>query len=261
MFDIWEAGHAVLESAKQQLGDEIALIIYTGSRFKGTHSPYSDLDLYYVPRTHAEAHCTLLFDQTPLDLFPVNWSRLESWANYEQPNTSAIVDATVLYAHSAADRARLEELKARIQELQQPEQRPLMVEKAIRLFKQTGYHYFLLDVECTAADPFACKREAWKIVEIVLHALAVMNQTFYHSDCGKNLAEVLALPKRPPDIERLLAVIVESADYVAVKAAVRTLLHQTKAFLADEHQALTALTPLAEQFRAYQMFVFTLSAR
>lgn len=251
MTDVWLAAHAIIASAKQKLGDEIALIVHTGSRLRGTHSAYSDLDLYYVPAADTAAHCTVLYAGTPIDFFPLSWSRLAGFANYEQPLTSLIADAQVLYARSPADLARFEQLQARIAELQLPEQRLLMVNKAIALFKQTGYHYYLLDVECPADATFAWKREAWKLVEIVLHALAVLNQTFYHSACGKNLAEVLALPKRPAQIAELIETIVQATDYAAVKAAIRTLLHETKQLLAAEHQALVTPTPFAEQFCAY----------
>lgn len=251
MDDLWRAANAIIASAQQKLGDEIALIVYTGSRLRGTHSAYSDLDLYYVPATAAEAHCTILYAGTPIDFYPVAWDRLEQWANYEQPLTALLTDVQLLYVRSPADRARFAQLQARVAALQLPEQRLFMVKKAIALFKQTGYRYFLLDVECTAADTFAWKREAWKIVEMVLHALAVLNQTFYHSDCGKNLAEVLALPKRPPQIAELLAMVVNATAYAQVKSAIQRLLQQTKQLLAAEHQALVTLTPFAEQFRAY----------
>ena len=251
MEDLWRAANAIIASARQKLGDEIALIVHTGSRLRGTHSAYSDLDLYYVPATKAEAHCTVLYAGTPIDFFPIPWRRLEQWANYEQPLTALLTDVQLLYVRSPDDRARFAELQARIATLQLPEHRLLMVKKAITLFKQSGYRYFLLAVECKPADTFAWKREAWKIVEMVLHALAVMNQTYYHSDCGKNLHEVLALPKRPAQLAELMAVIVNAADYEEVKRAIQTLLQQTKQVLAAEHQALTPLTPFAEQFRAY----------
>ena len=251
MDDLWRAANAIIASARQKLGDEIALIVHTGSRLRGTHSAYSDLDLYYVPATEAEAHCTILYAGTPIDFYPIAWRRLEQWANYEQPLTALLTDVQLLYVRSPADRARFEQLQARIATLQLPEQRLFMVNKAIALFKQTGYRYFLLDVECRPADTFAWQREAWKIVEMVLHALAVMNQTFYHSDCGKNLAEVLALPKRPAHIAEIIAVVVNAADYGQVKTAIQRLLQQTKQLLAAEHQAMVTLTPFAEQFRAY----------
>lgn len=251
MDDLWRAANAIIASARQKLGDEIALIVHTGSRLRGTHSAYSDLDLYYVPATEATAHCTILYTGTPIDFFPVSWHRLEQWANYEQPLTALLTDVQLLYVRSPADRARFEQLQARIATLQLPEQRLFMVNKAIALFKQSGYRYFLLDVECNPADTFAWKREAWKIVETVLHALAVMNQTFYHSDCSKNLHEVLALPKRPAQLAEIMAVIVNAADYGQVKRAIQILLQQTKQILVAEHQTLTPRSSFAEQFRAY----------
>lgn len=251
MTDIWLAANAIIASAHQQLGDKIALIVHTGSRLRGTHTAYSDLDLYYVPSVETAAHCTVLYAGTPIDFFPISWARLERFANYDQPLTSLIADAQVIYARSAADLARFEQLQTRIAELQLPAQRLLMVNKAIALFKQTGYHYYLLDVECAADATFAWQREAWEIVKLSLQALAVMNQTFYHTDCGKNLAEVLALPKRPAQIAELLESIVQSTDYTTVKGAVQTLLHETKQLLAAEHQALVTPAPFAEQFNAY----------
>lgn len=251
MTDVWLAANAIIASAHEQLGDKIALIVHTGSRLRGTHSAYSDLDLYYVPSVETAAHCTVLYGGTPIDCFPLSWSRLERFANYEQPLTSLVADAQILYARSPADQARFQQLQERIVELQSPAQRLLMVNKAIALFKQTGYPYVLLDIECPIEATFAWKREAWKIVELVLQALAVLNQTFYHTDCGKNLAEVLALPKRPAEIADLLAKIVQSNDYATVKATVRTLLHETKQLLAAEHQMLVTPTPFAEQFNAY----------
>jgi predicted nucleotidyltransferase len=251
MIDLFDVARIIANDAQQRLRDEIALIVYTGSRIKGTHSPNSDLDLYYVPRTQSEAHCTLLYGQFPIDFFPVAWDRLERWANYEEPHTSLIVDSYIAYARSDEDRARFEQLKARIFELQQPQHRSRMIHKAIDLFKRTGYHYFLLDANCAQAELFSFKREAWKIVEIVLHALAVMNQTFYHDDCGKNLAEVLALPQKPARIEEILTAIIQSVDYETVKADIRTLLIEIRDLLNAQQREIGAITPFAEQFHAY----------
>jgi predicted nucleotidyltransferase len=251
MTDLFDVAKAMTDDAKQKLGDEIALIVYTGSRIKGTHSPNSDLDLYYVPRTQRGAHCTLLYGQFPIDLFAIPWSRLERWAEYEEPLTSMIVDSQVVYAGSSEEQARFEGLKARVIELQQPQHRSAMIHKAVEIFKGVGYHYFLLDADCTQTDLFSFKREAWKIVEIVLHALAVMNQTFYRADCGKNLAEVLALPRKPDQIEEILASIVESADYETVKAQIRTLLLESQDLLDAQLREVSEITPLADAFRAY----------
>lgn len=248
---IFAIGDVLVEDAKRRLGDQIALIVYTGSRIKGTGSAYSDLDLYYVPRTGIGAHCTLLYGQTPFDLFPISWHGLEGRANYDHPHTSVLVDAKVVYAGSAAELTRFTALQDRIFALQLPENRRLMVEKAIGIFQGVGYGYFLFDAACAPTDLFAWKREAWKMVETTLYALAVMNQTFYHSDCGKNLAEVLALPQQPPALCETLAVIVESTNYATVKSALCALLHQTKALLTRELQAQQPLVPFAEQFRAY----------
>jgi predicted nucleotidyltransferase len=251
MTDLFDVARIIADDARQRLGDEIALIVYTGSRVKGAHSPNSDLDLYYVPRTQAEAHCTLLYGQFPIDLFPIPWSRLERWANYEDPHTSMIVDSQIAYARSDEDRARFEQLKARIFELQQPQHRAAMIQKAIEIFKGVGYHYFLFDAGATQSDLFSFKREAWKSVEIVLHALAVMNQTFYHVDCGKNLAEVLALPQKPAKIKEILTTIVESADYETVRANVRKLLVETRDLLDAQLREVSENTPFADLFRAY----------
>jgi predicted nucleotidyltransferase len=251
MTDLFDVARIIADDARQRLGDEIALIVYTGSRIKGTHSPNSDLDLYYVPCTQSEAHCTLLYGQLPIDFFPIPWDRLERWANYEEPHASLIVDSQIAYARSDEDRARFEQLKARIFELQQPQHRPLMIRKAIDLFKGVGYHYFLLDAECAQTGLFSFKREAWQIVEIALHALAVMNQTFYRTDCSKNRAEVLALPHRPAQIEEILSTIVESANYETVKTNVRRLLIETKDLLDTQLREISEIIPFAHQFRAY----------
>ncbi len=231
--DVFDVADSIVSKAIEELGSGVAIVALTGPRVRGTHTPESDLDMFYVPAQDIHASYTIVYRDILFDLFPLSWKRLEAWANYDDPRTSALVDSRVVYHRSSEDLQRFEELKATVARLQRPEHSVTMLEKASRILLDAASRLAVLD---THAEPTltATRSEAVKTLDTMLHCLAVANQTYFSTGFGRNLEEVLALPVRPADIEKQISAIVESQNGETIIKGASSLLGSIRALLLSE---------------------------
>jgi predicted nucleotidyltransferase len=119
--DVTYVTNLMVEKHLARLGEETELIFLFGSREKGTAHPNSDVDLCYTPVHESEwAHCTVTVEGILFDLFPLHWSQLERMADFDDPRTSLIMDARVVYHRTEEALTRFRGLQDRIRRLEQP---------------------------------------------------------------------------------------------------------------------------------------------
>ena len=233
----------------RELGDEVELIFRYGSQIKGNTHHYSDLDVSFVPaQEQTWTSITVLVDNTLVDLFPLHWSRLERWANFDDVRGTVLLNGQIIYQRSAEAGERFQALAARLRALQQPSARSDMLRKAQGLFQTTGYADYLLRQQAANGHLLACIHQSQNIVKTVLHALAICNQT--PTDTRK-LAQVLALPRLPENFGDVVERVNHAHTPAALVVACEALLATTRAFLLDEQRQLTrGATPFPVLFNA-----------
>lgn len=159
MSDVFAIADILVEHAVQTYGDEIAIIAYYGSYAKGTASPTSDLDIFYIPEPGKARALSSQFviEGRPYDFWPVSWALAEEIADATTTRpwvlaASLLIDAKVLYQRSTADLERFRALQARTEALTEPPQRRKMIKQALVEFQQTLFQLGQIRLAVAAAD-------------------------------------------------------------------------------------------------------------
>lgn len=256
MVDVFKVAAVFVDHAIKAHGGEIGIIAYYGSYALGMASPTSDLDLIYIPdegKAATLAACFIL-DDICFDFFPIPWARAEGFSTGRTGwavGPALIANAQVLYARSEADLARFNALKAKISELQRPEQKPQMVQRALETFKTTVFHLGNLRLATLQADFASIRRAAWLVAMNVIECLALVNQTYFNRGWDANLAEILQLRTKPEKLETLLAILATTTEPNQINQAAETLVQATREILLHEQQVLATPSTVQAQFANY----------
>lgn len=263
MPNVFEIADIFVEHALRSHEGAIAIIAYYGSYAKGTASPTSDLDLFYIADAGKARTLSSQFviDGLPYDFWPISWPFAESIANAQAGRpwavaASLIADARVLYHRSQEDLARFEGLQARIEELTQPEQRRFMVEKALDAYDTVLSRLGQIRLAVDEGDEAGAHWAAQQLVNGAANCLALMNQTYFSKGWGANFDQILALPERPADLEHLLRAVLmpESVDHLP--AAAGRLAYAVRATLRDAQRSIAEPEDAQTVFKDFYFFVF-----
>lgn len=263
MPNVFDIADILVEHALRAHESEIVIIAYYGSYAKGTASPTSDLDLFYIPDADKARSLSSQFviDGLPYDFWPISWDFAEAVANAEAGRpwavaASLIADAQLLYYRSVEDRARFEGLQARIAELTRPEQRPLMVKKALDAFKEVLFQTGQLRLAVAEEDAAGAYWAAQQTVNGAANCLALANQTYFSQGWGANVEQILALPERPADLEALIEALLTSADVARLPEAADRLAQAVHATLRAAQHSTAKPAEAQEVFKDFYFFVF-----
>jgi predicted nucleotidyltransferase len=225
----------------RQLGDEVDLIFRYGSLLKGTAHQYSDLDISFVPVHDTTWHSiTVLVENTMIDFYPMHWSHLERMSTFDDISATVLLEHEIVYQRSEAAAARFRGLAARLREMQQPENFPVMLQKAQSIFEQLGYQYYLLRQQAERGHLLSCMQHSRHILRGVVHCLAVCNQATIDT---RKLNQVLSLAKLPTDFASSVDLITNSTDPTELLTASENLMQSTRALLLAEQNRLRTDKP------------------
>lgn len=245
--DVARLTEVLTEAILRELGDEVDIVFRYGSFLTGGTTSYSDLDISYVPQHENTWHSiTTVVDGVMVDFYPLHWSRLEAMAAFDDVSCGVLLANEVVYSRSSDVAARFATLPSLLRVRQYPATRPEMVEKALGLFRQTGYPYYLLRQAAAGDHLLGAMHQARAILGTVLHALMVVNQSCVDT---RKLDQVLALHKLPEDFAETVERVTGATTPGETLAAVETLLATTRALLLDEQrEALRSHATFAEVF-------------
>jgi predicted nucleotidyltransferase len=263
MPDVFEIANVFVEHALRAHEGEIAIIIYYGSYAKGTASPTSDLDLCYIADAGKARSLSSQFviDGLPYDFWPISWEFAESIANADSGRpwavaASLIADARVLYHRSPEDLARFEALQARIEKLTQPEQRPLMVKKALDAYKEVLFRLGQIRLAVDEGDEASAHWAAQQLVNDAANCLALMNQTYFSKGWGANFDQILALPERPADLDALMRGVLTPQTVARLPQVAERLALALRATLQETQRSIAEPSDAREVFKDFYFFVF-----
>lgn len=252
MLDVFKVADLLVSRSIATHGDEIDLIAYYGSHAQGVARAGSDLDIFYVPAEGKDPPIgrTVLIEGLLFDFWAIRWETLEGFATGRIRGWSfapAIVHhAKPLYVRSEAQRARLDALKQKVLNLQSPEARPAMIQRALDAFSQVLVHLGNLRLAMAeggdlAAGDFADVRHAgWKTVLSAWECLCLANQTFCDQGWGKLLEQIPRLRARPDNLEALIVTISTSGEPALIAGAAEELALGTRQVLRDLQKTLAA---------------------
>lgn len=263
MPDVFKIAQTFVDHATETHPGEIAIVAYYGSYAKGTDSPTSDLDLFYIP-DKGKAHSLssqFIIDGLPYDFWPLSWEFATSIANAQDErdwavSASLLADAKVLYQRSPADLARFEALQTRIQTLTQPESRAEMTTRALAAFKSVCFQHNQMELAATKNDRSSMRWAAHKFVNGVFNCLALLNQRYLSKGWGGNWQEALDLEIKPAGLADNAAIIVSDQDTNTILQAATTLRNTLRKTLSSAQQADAKPGTAQAVFKDFYFFVF-----
>jgi len=262
MTDVFKIAEILVSHAKKVHGDEIGIIAYYGSHAKGTATPTSDLDIYYVPDDGkaGSLSTTFILDDLPYDFWGPSWWLLEEIANVRSGrpwavSASMIADTKILYYRSQVDLDRFNALKERIQALVQPEQRGYMVERALDEFRTTLFQLGQMRLAITKDDIPGLHWAGWKFLGSAVNCLALVNQTYFSKGWGGNTAQILQMAHKPDELESMLNGILQPGEPLETLSHAQRLADEVRAILLIAQRSLAKRTTPQDEFKDFYYYI------
>lgn len=223
----------VVERAKRDFPEDIALIGLTGSFNTGDFHEKSDLDLIIVNVTERGRGISagFIYDDVGYDIYCSPWSpRLEAQSRLESPMASCLIELQVLYCAKPEYMQQLEAYQRAAKALlAQPigEACLARAEKNINAAKQ-HYAEAWLSTELGQA-----KYAAAGVVLETVNALTQMNNTYIRLGIKRYLEQMLTYAYLPEDFEARYMAVIDANSIDAVRAAAGGLLSALVALYED----------------------------
>jgi hypothetical protein len=252
--DVFEVADFLVSRAVKTYGDEIDIIGYYGSYAKGTARATSDLDIFYIPaegKSPPVGH-TFLIKGILFDFWAIRWATMEGFATGQIRGwslaPSIVYHAKVLHARSEEQAARFAALKQIVQDLQKPEARPHMIQRALDEFKSVLAHLGNLRLAVGTDDLANIRHAGWKVILSVWECLALANQVFFDRGWGNIMEQIPRLHSRPEELEKLIITISTSDDPVLIADAAERLALGTRQVLREFQKSLIVERTACEVF-------------
>jgi len=208
----------VIERAKRDFPEDIAIIGLTGSFSTGDFHEKSDLDLIIINNTDRGwgiSTCFILED-VGYDIYCTPWeTRIEEQANLESPMISCLIDLKVLYCAKPEDMEKLFAYKQRaLDTLAKPLGKECMsrAKKYIDLAKQEYSNALLADDIGTVRYASSC------ILTHVLNALAHLNNTYFKRGVKRYLEEIATFTYAPDEAQILFMAVIEAKTIEEIRS-------------------------------------------
>ncbi|MDU4696556.1 MAG: nucleotidyltransferase domain-containing protein [Paenibacillus sp.] len=191
----------VIERAKRDFPEDIAIIGVTGSFRTGDFHEKSDLDLIIINNTDRGwgiSHCFILED-VGYDLYCTPWNtRIEDQANLESPMVSCLVDLQIVYYAKPEDLEKFQSYRQRaLDALAQPFG-SAWIRRAKKHLDQAKQEY----AQTWLADDLGAVRYAsCEVVYHLMNALTQLNHTYIKRGMKRYLEETRTYRHLPANYE------------------------------------------------------------
>lgn len=208
----------VIERAKRDFPDDIAIIGLTGSFSTGDFHEKSDLDLIIINNTvqgWGISRCFILED-VGYDIYCTPWeTRIEDQANLESPMISCLVDLEVLYCAKPEYQEKLNSYKQRaLDALAKPIGRECIsrAKKNIDSAKQEYTNTLLSE------DIGAVRYASSEVVYQLVNALTHLNNTYFKRGLKRYLEEIATFRYTPDDFENIYMAVIDAKTIAEIRS-------------------------------------------
>lgn len=199
----------VIERAKRDFPDDIAIIGLCGSFSTGDYHEKSDLDLLIINDTNRGAGISSCFilDDVGYDIYCTPWSpRIEAQSNLESPMVTHLIDMKILYCAKPEYLERFERYRRKALDALAIPMGKEVLARANRNIEKAKRHY--ADT-LLSNEPGAVRLAAGALLSEALTALTHLNGTYLKRGIKRFQEEVYAYPRLPEnfreDYEALIA--------------------------------------------------------
>ena len=214
----------VIERAKRDFPEDIALIGLTGSFATGDYHEKSDLDLIIVNDTPRgwEIAVAFILDDVGYDIYCTPWApRIEDQAALVSPMVGCLVDLQVLYCAKPEHLARLESYQQRaLAELK----KPIGADCLSRAKKWIGEAKMALADAQLSEEIGAVRNAAGTVLYNAVNALVSMNNSYIRRGVKRYLEEIGEYAHVPEGFTAQYMALVEANSEAALREAARALL-------------------------------------
>lgn len=223
----------IIERAKRDFPDDIALIGLTGSFSTGDFHEKSDLDLIIVNQTERgwEIAAGFILDDVGYDIYCTPWEpRILAQSRLESPMASCLVDLQILYCAKPEHLETFNRYRQNALDLLAQPIGEACLDRAEKNIGAAKKHY----AEAMLSDEIgAVKYAAGCVLFESVNALTNMNNSYIKRGVKRYLEQVLGYPHRPEDYESLYMAVIEAGTIDQARAAARNLLAALMALLED----------------------------
>lgn len=200
----------VIERAKRDFPEDIALIGLTGSFSTGDFHEKSDLDLIIINNTDRGweiARCFIL-DDVGYDIYCTPWNtRIDAQSKLESNMVSCLVDLQVLYYAKPEDLARYQAYRQKALNLLA---KPIGKECMDRAWKNIGEAKKCYADALLATETGPAKYAAGGVLYETINALTNLNNTYIKRGIKRYMEIVHTYQYVPGDFDALYAAVIEA---------------------------------------------------
>jgi len=214
----------VIERAKRDFPEDIALIGLTGSFCTGDFHEKSDLDLIIVNNTERgwEISSCFIYDDVGYDIYCTPWeTRLAQQAVLENPGVSSLIDLQILYC---AKPEYLEKFNKLRQQALDTMAKPVSME----CINRAKTHLDLAKQELADSMLFdnigAIRYASCGVVYHIVNCLVNLNNTCIKRGIKRYLEELLSYEYLPDDFEKLYMAVIDAKTIDEIRTSSVSLL-------------------------------------
>ncbi|WNS41130.1 nucleotidyltransferase domain-containing protein [Paenibacillus sp. MMS20-IR301] len=214
----------VIERAKRDFAEDIAIIGLTGSFSTGDYHAASDLDLIIINNTDRGwgiSSCFIL-GEIGYDIYCTPWeTRIESQAKLDSPMISHLVDMQILYCAKPEYMDKFTSYKQRALDMLAKPVGPECIRRAGKWMDQAKQEY----TNTLLSDEIGAVRyAAGETVYNLLYALTHLNNTYFKRGIKRYLEEIGTFRYVPEDFAVRYMAVIEAGTQEEIRSSALALL-------------------------------------
>lgn len=225
---------AIIEKAKRDCPESLALIGIYGSFMTGDIHEKSDLDLLILINDDNGWQLGSTFIQDDLqvghDLYCTTWESLTYDAKYSHPYISKLMDAKIVYCSEEKYRTKLEDLRKEASDCLQAPFSKEDFEKAEAFLKEAEHFYTNAMISETMAE---ARSQAAEVIYCVENAIAMLNKKYFRFGVKRVYEELKKMEKRPENLCERIQEVVSQKEADGIKHQLTLLMQETIAVFEE----------------------------
>jgi len=214
----------IVEKIETTYPEDISLLICYGSYVTGDYGAMSDIDFFFVPKTKKgyQLGYQFILNNIGYDLWPVSWERLANISNLEEQLASILMDGKLLFASSADDLLKLEDLKKNLQ--QNLNNEAITRNMSMKYMDKVKRLYF--DMQTHEGNVLLI--DAVEIAETLLFAIAIINGTYTRKGLKRIEDEINGFSMKPARYLETYRKLIRTKNKADVQHLVNELISETQ---------------------------------